>query len=86
VDTERSDPAVVPSELERRVLRQTGWRVSNLSIQWDEGRLVLRGRATTPRARQLAQQAAQDLLPDLRLDNGISVDCDEEVLTGMPLH
>jgi hypothetical protein len=83
------DPSVLPvapCDLERRVLLRTSWRVSNLLIEFHMGHAVLRGRATTPYARQLAQQAAQDLLPHVRLDNAIVVDDEVEVLKGMPLH
>jgi len=73
-------------ELQRRVLLRTGWRVSNLRIELHSGHAVLRGRATTPFARLLAEQAAHDLLPHVRLDNAIEVDRDVDVLSGMPLH
>jgi hypothetical protein len=73
-------------QLQHSVLMRTGWRVSNLLIEVHSGHAILRGRATTSFARLLAQQAAQDLLPNVRLDNAIEVDHDVDVLTGMPLH
>jgi hypothetical protein len=81
-----SAPSDQPWDLQHRVLLRTGWRISNLLIEMHPGHAVLRGRATTHFARLLAQQAVQDLLPNLRLDNAIEVDHDGEVLTGMPLH
>jgi hypothetical protein len=83
---DRADLRSLPCELERHILLRTGWRVCNLLIEVHGGHAVLRGRATTPFVRQLAQQAAQDLLPDVRLDNIIDVEHDVEVLAGMPLH
>ena len=80
------DHAALPCDLGKRVLLRTGWRVRDLLIEVHAGHAVLRGRATTSHARRLAQQAAQELLPHVRLDNAIVVDHDVEVLTGMPLH
>jgi hypothetical protein len=73
-------------ELQRHVLLRTAWRISNLLIELAPGRAVLRGRATTSYARLQAQQAAQEMLPHVRLDNAIEVDDASEVLSGMPLH
>jgi hypothetical protein len=80
------DPPEGPRALERHVLVRTSWRVSGLLIEVHGSHAILRGRATTTHARQLAQQAAQDLLPNVLLDNAIAVDDTVEILVGMPLH
>jgi hypothetical protein len=81
-----SAPWPTPADLHQRVLRRTSWRVRELLIEVHASHAVLRGRATTAYVRRLAEQAVQELLPHLRLDNAIVVDHDSEVLTGMPLH
>jgi hypothetical protein len=83
---DREAPCSLPCELERHVLMRTGWRISNLLIELHAEHAVMRGRATTPFVRQLAEQAAKDLLPHVCLDNAIDVENEVEVLAGMPLH
>jgi hypothetical protein len=80
------DVSAPPRDLQRRVLSRTGWRVRDLRIELNGGRAILRGQATTTHARQLAEHAAQEMLPDVRLENAIQVEHEAEVLTGMPLH
>ena len=75
-------------DLEHRIRRRTGWRVRNLVIDLfsDPERAILRGRATSPLARQLAEQLVHDYFPNVPVENAILVDDDCEVLPGMPLN
>jgi len=61
------------SELERRVHDRTGRRIRNLSIELAPGCVVLRGQTTTYYAKQLAQHGVRDLLPQVELENAITV-------------
>jgi predicted house-cleaning NTP pyrophosphatase (Maf/HAM1 superfamily) len=76
----------MPDDLRQRLLRRISWRVSDLHIELHGSHATLHGRATTSYARRMAEQAAQELLPQLRLDNAIVVAYEAEVRTGMPLH
>lgn len=60
-------------ELEQHVRTRTGRRVRNLTVEVHNGRVVLRGRASTYHVKQLAQHGVRDLLPDVVLDNVITV-------------
>ena len=61
------------SELERRVHDRTGRRIRNLSIELARGCIVLRGQTSTYYAKQLAQHGVRDLLPQVELENAITV-------------
>jgi hypothetical protein len=76
----------LPPELISQVYVRSGWRIRDLAVDLHDDRAVLRGRATTHFARQLAQHAVQDLLPDARLENIIAVENPVEVLCGIPFH
>jgi hypothetical protein len=61
-------------ELEQHIARRTGRRVRNLRVEVGPGRVVLRGRATSYYVKQLAQHAARALLPEVPLENRITVE------------
>ena len=61
-------------ELEHRVQARTGRRVRNLAIELRPERVVLRGRASTYYVKQLAQHGIRDLLPQVDLENAITVE------------
>jgi hypothetical protein len=61
-------------ELEHQVQVRTGRRVRNLAIEVRPGCVVLRGRASTYYVKQLAQQGIREVLPDVFLENAITVD------------
>jgi hypothetical protein len=61
-------------ELERQVSLRTGRRVRNLTVELEPERIVLRGQATTFHVKQLAQHGVLDMLPHVRLENGIVVE------------
>jgi hypothetical protein len=61
-------------ELERVVSLRTGRRVRNLTVELEPERIVLRGQTTTYHIKQLAQHGILDVLPDVRLENGIVVE------------
>jgi hypothetical protein len=60
--------------LERHILARTGRRVLDLAIEVQPEHVVLRGRASTYYVKQLAQQGVRDVLPDIPLENAITVD------------
>lgn len=49
-------------ETEQQLRRRLGYRVIDLRILIQDGRIVLRGRASTYHAKQLAQHAVMELL------------------------
>jgi BON domain len=57
-----------------RVAAQTGRRVQNLKVELSDGRIILRGRASTYHVKQLAQHAAQDTLSAVLVVNAIVVE------------
>lgn len=75
----------LPSEMIVQVYVRTGWRIRNLSVDIHSDRAVLRGQATTLFARQLAQHAVQDFLPEALVENSIAVENPVEILHGIPL-
>lgn len=62
------------TEVERRVRHRTGRRIRNLVIELRPERVVLRGQTTTYYVKQLAQHGVRDFLPQICLENSISVD------------
>jgi hypothetical protein len=48
--------------------------VRELQVEVHPGRVVLRGRANSYYVKQLAQHAARTLLPEVRLENAITVE------------
>ncbi|MBX6313779.1 MAG: BON domain-containing protein [Isosphaeraceae bacterium] len=56
----RNPPAELAAEVEARVRRQLGGRVSDLRVVVRGGGLALQGRARTQHTRQLAQHAAME--------------------------
>jgi len=65
-------------ELARRVQDRTGRRIRNLTIELCDERVILRGQAVSYYVKQLAQHGVRDLLPDVRLENTISVEDGQE--------
>jgi hypothetical protein len=61
-------------ELERHILDRTGRRVHELSVEFRDEQVVLRGRTSSFYIKQLAQHCVWDVLPEARLDNGIEVE------------
>ncbi len=66
--------ASLRQELERHVRTRTGRRVRDLTVELQQGRVVLRGQTATYHVKQLAQQGVRDLLPEVHLENAIVVD------------
>ncbi len=62
------------TKLERQIQARTGRRIRGLSIEVRPEHVVLRGRAATYYAKQLAQHGVRDLLPQVRLENQIVVE------------
>jgi hypothetical protein len=60
-------------ELESRVQLRTGRRVRNLAIQVSQEGIVLQGQAISYYVKQLAQHGVRECLPDVRLENAITV-------------
>lgn len=60
--------------LEQRVLRLTGRRVRDLSVEVDGEEVVIRGRASSFHVKQLAQHAVREILEFAPLRNAIVVD------------
>jgi hypothetical protein len=61
------------NELFSRVLARTGRRVRNLTIELLPERVILRGEAATFHVKQLAQHGVREMLPEVRLENAITV-------------
>jgi len=61
-------------ELEHSVLWRTGRRIRDLAVELEHERVVLHGRASTYYLKQLAQHGVRDVLPDVHLENAITVD------------
>jgi hypothetical protein len=59
--------------LETRVLARTGRRVRNLDIELSPECVILRGQAATFHVKQLAQHGIREILPEVRLENAITV-------------
>jgi hypothetical protein len=72
---ETAAPAPLPEEerLEGLMLRRLGNRIRNLRVHLQPTGLVLRGRAATYHAKQLAQHAAMELATTPLLANEIEV-------------
>jgi osmotically-inducible protein OsmY len=66
------DPAVW-RDVERAVSTRAMRRVRDLRVEVVDGRVVLRGRADTYYAKQLAQAGAREVLPGASLVNAITV-------------
>jgi hypothetical protein len=60
----------------QRVMARTGRRVKNLSVELGEGqgRVILRGHTNSYHVKQLAQHAAREAIPNVRVENAIVVD------------
>jgi hypothetical protein len=58
----------------QRVANRTGRRVQDLTIEIGGGWVILRGRAASYHVKQLAQQGAQEALPNAQLQNAIVVE------------
>ena len=66
-------PHLLQNELESHVRTRTGRHIRNLAIELRPERVVLRGSASSYYVKQLAQQGVRDILPDVRLENAITV-------------
>lgn len=62
------------NELENHVALRTARRIRNLAIEVGPGRVVLRGQASSYYLKQLAQHGVRELLPQVRLENSITVE------------
>jgi hypothetical protein len=60
--------------VEHQVLLRTGRRVRRLAVELCPERVVLRGSAGSYYIKQLAQHGVRELLPDVLLENAITVD------------
>jgi hypothetical protein len=60
-------------ELINRVLARTGRRVRNLDIELSPERVILHGQAASFHVKQLAQHGIREVLPEVRLENAITV-------------
>jgi hypothetical protein len=69
----QSESSQLVLELERQVRTRTGRRVRDLVIEMRPERVVLRGHTTTYYVKQLAQHGIRELLPQICLENSISV-------------
>jgi hypothetical protein len=58
----------------QRVVNRTGRRVQDLSVEVGSGWVILRGRAASYHIKQLAQEGAQEALPNAQLQNAIVVE------------
>ena len=66
-------PPQLEVELVRRVQTRTGRRIRDLAVELLPERVVLRGYTATYHVKQLAQQSVRELLPNIRLENSITV-------------
>jgi hypothetical protein len=69
-------------ELEYQVQLRTGRQIRNLVVELKPEKVILRGRASSYYAKQLAQHGIRDVLPHVRLENAITVDNGAAVLAG----
>jgi hypothetical protein len=60
-------------QVEQHVHLSTAWRVRDLAVEISAGRVLLRGRASSDYVKKRAQEAVREALPDLPLDNAITV-------------
>jgi hypothetical protein len=60
-------------EVERHVRVYTGSRIRDLAVEVCPEGVVIRGRASTYYAKQLAQHGVRELLPEISLENAIVV-------------
>jgi hypothetical protein len=60
-------PQAIAHAIERRIHERTWGRVRDLRVEQDGDRLVIRGRVPTFHLKQLAQEAARELLDPLNL-------------------
>jgi hypothetical protein len=77
----QSDTSALLVELENQVRSRTGRRVRNLIIEMRPHRVVLHGQTATYYVKQLAQHGIRDVLPQICLENSISV---EDTFGGPP--
>lgn len=59
--------------LTHKIDQITGRRVRGLSVEVNDGLVILRGRANSFHVKQLAQHGVRMILPNARLRNGIVV-------------
>jgi hypothetical protein len=67
-------PPHLRQELEQRIQARTGRRVRNLAIELMPEQVILKGQATTYYIKQLAQHGVREVLPQVRLENAITVE------------
>lgn len=60
-------------ELRRLVEQRTHHRVRDLTVEWEQNGVILRGRAGSYHIKQLAQHGILDVLPNVPLINAIEV-------------
>jgi hypothetical protein len=67
-------PAERSLDVERRIRERLGARIRDLKVSCDGDTITLRGKCQTYHSKQLAQHAAQGVLEDEVLRNGIEVE------------
>jgi hypothetical protein len=67
------DSPQLERELECHIQTRTGRRVRNLAVEVQPERVILRGFAATYHVKQLAQHGVRDVLPNVSVDNAITV-------------
>jgi hypothetical protein len=61
-------------ELEHQVQTRTGRRIRQLAIELRAGGVIIHGLASSYYVKQLAQHGIRDLLPNVQVENAITVD------------
>lgn len=65
--------ALVARQIEETILRLTQRRISNLQVELEAEKVILRGQTDSFYLKSLAQQGVREILPQIRLQNAISV-------------
>jgi hypothetical protein len=65
--------SALQSELEQHVQTRTGRRIRNLCVELSPDGIILRGQTDSFYAKQLAQHGIRDLMPEVHLNNAITV-------------
>jgi osmotically-inducible protein OsmY len=66
-------PPAVSGQVEAAIKRRCGWQIRDLQVEARNHRVVLRGRASTYYAKQLAQHTAMTMTGPAVLENRIVV-------------
>ncbi len=68
--------------IHRKIVERTHGRVSDIEVELDDGRLIVRGRSKTYYGKQLACAAALEILDTLEPERARQVELDVEVARG----